>query len=139
MISSMEKPLREHIRRKARRVHYFAVGTKTACSRTYRYVDNWTGIWGTKMLDVSQDWQEVTCSQCLRKRPEMAELIQFSKIQTVTAIKWLIETISELADIEDASKCVDKLSVVLAVMRKCHEAAPSLPNLPSSAVDKEIP
>lgn len=71
-------------------------------------------------------------------------LIQFSKIQTAVACKWLIEAIAEIADIyefekHDKMECIEKLSIVLAVMRKCHEAAPDIPNLPPEAAEKSAP
>lgn len=67
----------------------------------------------------------------------MVELIQFNKTQTAVSIKWLIEVISELGNTEEASKHIDKLSLILAVMRRCHEAAPSLPDLPPSTAGKD--
>jgi len=67
----------------------------------------------------------------------MIELIQFSKTQTATSIKWLIEVMSELADTEEGSKHIDKLSLVLTVMRRCYEAAPDLPSLSSDRAAKE--
>ena len=66
-------------------------------------------------------------------------LIQFNKAQTGTSIKWLIESISELADIDPAPECIGKLSMVLAVMRKCYDAAPDIPNLPVECAERTGP
>lgn len=59
-----------------------------------------------------------------------ATLIQFSKLQTAVSAQYLIESIAELAEIKPVPECINKLSIVLAVMRKCHKAAPDIPNLP---------
>lgn len=64
-----------------------------------------------------------------------AQLIQFSKIQTADSVQYLIHAISELAKIEEAIHLIGNLSIVLAVMRKCREAAPDVPNLPSEMGD----
>lgn len=62
--------------------------------------------------------------------------IQFSKIQTAVSVQYLIHIITELAKIEQARNLIGKLSIVLAVMRKCHEAAPDIPNLAAGSCQK---
>lgn len=58
------------------------------------------------------------------------ELIQFSKIQTYVARRYLIEIIGTLATSEGLpDDIVGKLSIILAVMNKCYEVAPDIPNL----------
>jgi hypothetical protein len=65
------------------------------------------------------------------------DLIQFNKLQTATSIKWLIESIGELAELEPVPECVSKLSIILAVMRKCHDNAPNTPNLLAKYAEKQ--
>lgn len=61
-------------------------------------------------------------------------LIQFSKVQTATCVSLLVKSISVIANCDglpkDVEEIINDLSIVLAVMRKCHKAAPHIPNLP---------
>ena len=68
-------------------------------------------------------------------------LIQFGKTHTRRAQKLLIEVIATLAGIEGDDRAldllIDDLSIVLAVMNKCHDAAPDIPSLGSEAASKK--
>ena len=66
-------------------------------------------------------------------RVKPAILIQFNKSQTRMAIVYLVRTMATLASSDDFDYLVSDLSVVLAVMRKCHDSAPDIPNLPAEA------
>lgn len=55
-------------------------------------------------------------------------MIRFTKNHTGIAIIYLVSVIAELAEIEPTPECINKLSVVLAVIRKCHEVAPKEEN-----------
>jgi len=63
-------------------------------------------------------------------------LIQFNKSQTRMAIVYLIRTIAILANSDSFDYLVDDLSIVLAIMHKCHESAPDIPNMPIEAAGK---
>ena len=63
------------------------------------------------------------------------KLRQFNKSQTHLATRYLIRVMAELANIEQAHHLIDDLSLVLAVLHRCHKAAPEIDNLPSSAAE----
>lgn len=68
-------------------------------------------------------------------------IIRFSQDQTVMASKKIIHCMAVIANRDDlpqeVEELINELSVILAVMHKCSEAAPILPPLDPSLADKK--
>jgi hypothetical protein len=64
------------------------------------------------------------------------QLISFNKAHIRTAIRWQIDVIAELAELDNLPpKVLDRLSAILVVLRRCYTAAPDEPILVISAED----
>jgi hypothetical protein len=67
--------------------------------------------------------------------------IQFCKQHTKVAIKWLLRSIGIIARAEnlprDVEELVSDLSMVLVVLRRCHESAPEIATEPVTQTPAE--
>jgi len=64
------------------------------------------------------------------------QLISFSKPHIRTAIRWQIDVIAELSELDNLPpKTLDRLSGILVVLRRCYTAAPDEPIINISSED----